>query len=121
MAISINATQNTPKQLAQSRPGDTSAVSLYSPANEVVAVITHFYVADTGGSGGTFRLFHDEDGTTYDNTTALFYDYAVSSDSVFDSGEIELYVANPNGNLAWSVGSGNTLIITVYGVELHVG
>ena len=34
-------------------------------------------VANTSNSSSNLRLFHDDDGTTFDETTALYYDVPV--------------------------------------------
>lgn len=110
----------TRKQLGQATPADTSAVSIYSPASGVVdTTIDALFVANTSSGNKTFRVFLDDDGTTYDTTTALFYDVAVVANATNNilSGASPLYMNNSSGNLAVRSSSANDLTFTVFGVE----
>ena len=69
------------KQLAQIRPANTTAVSAYSPAANVRTEIKRIVICNTTGSAVTFQLFLDDNGTIYDQTTALFYDVSLAADS----------------------------------------
>ena len=62
------------KQLGQTRPSNTTATSIYSPGSSVTAVVRNIHCCNTSGATATFRIFVDDDGTTYDETTALFWD-----------------------------------------------
>lgn len=103
------------KQLAQSRVNGTSAVSLYSPGASETAIIRNIWIANTSGAAATYRLFVDDDGTTYDATTAIAYDVNV------DSGEIvKLEVFIPMnvdaGNFAARSSVSDALTFTLFGV-----
>jgi len=52
------------KQLGQLRPADTNAASLYTPGNNVTAIIKAIYVCNTTGNTPSYRIFVDDDGTT---------------------------------------------------------
>lgn len=104
------------QQLAQSAPADTSAASLYSPAAEEVAIITDIFIANTTTASAAFRLFHDDDGSTYSTATALYYDVSVSANTTTLINDIELTMANPDGNLAAATDTSDALTFTVYGV-----
>ncbi len=100
--------------LAQSRPSDTTAVSVYSPASGVRAQITRVLVCETAGNTPSFRIFLDNDGTTYDQTTALFYDKAMAANNTT---EIEGDWYMNGGNLAVRTSAGNELTFTIFGIE----
>ncbi|KKL05587.1 hypothetical protein LCGC14_2604560, partial [marine sediment metagenome] len=61
-----NRTENTGKQLGQLRPANTTAASIYSPAAGVIAEIHTIFIANNTNGAIAARLFHDDDGTTYD-------------------------------------------------------
>jgi len=105
------------KQLAQARENSTNAVSVYSPGSGVTAVIRTIIVCNQSGADVTFRIFLDDDGTTYDQSTALYYDIPIMTDS---SVEINTFIAmnNSSGNLAYRSSVANALTITVFGVEI---
>lgn len=104
------------KQLGQARPSDTSAVSIYSPSN-VTAIIKSIWVCNTTASQVSFRIFVDDDGTTYDESTALFYDVTIDANTTM---EIDTFAAmnNSNGNMAVRTGTANALTFTVFGAEI---
>lgn len=105
------------KQLGQSRPANTTAVSIYSPGANTTAIITHIFVCNTTGNTPTFRIFSDDDGTTYDQTTALYYDTALAAN---ETKRIPCFIAmnDSNGNLAVRTSAANEITFTVYGTEL---
>lgn len=104
--------------LAQSRPSDTTAVSAYSPASGVHTEITQILVCETAGNTPTYRIFLDNDGTTYDQTTALFYDNAMAANTTEELIQHgSWWMTNSSGNLAVRTSAGDELTFTVFGVE----
>ena len=104
------------KQLGQSRPTDTTAVSIYSPSTTDRCVVHNIIVCNTTSSTATYRLFVDEDGTTYDQTTAIAYDVPLAGNST-TLWQVRLYMNNPAGNLAVRTGTGSALTFTVNGED----
>ena len=103
------------KILGQLRPANTTAASLYSPATGFVAVVTHVVVCNTTSGAVTFRVFVDSDGTTYDETTALYFDVALAANVTTP---LELNVPlNEDGNLAVRTSSGSAINFTAWGLE----
>lgn len=108
------------KQLGQSRPGSTTAVSAYSPSSDIVsAQILTVVIANTTGSAAAYRLFHDEDGTTYDQTTALAYDVSLAANSKEVINFDGLFMANSSGNFAVRTDTNDALTFTIYGREVE--
>lgn len=107
------------KMVGQLRPSNTTAAALVSPvAGERISVHT-VVISETSGSDRTFRIFHDDDGTTYDESTALHYDVAIAANTatILDlQGGIDL--VNSSSNLAVRTSSGNALNFTAYGESL---
>ena len=105
------------KQLGQSRPADTSAVSLYSPASNITGMAKNLIVANTTSSSAKFRVFVDDNGTTYDQSTALFYDVSLLGNTTV---LIDMYAAMDNsaGNLAIRSDTANALTFTLFGAEI---
>lgn len=106
----------TGKQLAQARPANTTAVSLYSPAANVDARLTQIVICNTTAVAATFRLFHDDNGTTYDESTALYWDISVSGNDSVTLG-LAAYMADDTGNFAIRTGTASALTFTLYGLE----
>ena len=63
--------------LGQTRPGNTTAAAGYTAV--VQTEITSVLVCNTSSSSAKFRLFHDEGGSSYDQTNALFYDAVIAA------------------------------------------
>ena len=106
---------NSYQQLGQARENSTNAVSVYSPGASEEVIIKSVIVANTSGSAATVRIFHDDDGTTYDESTALAWDVNIPADSVWDR-EVTLCMNDSTGNLAYRSSVANALTITAYGV-----
>ena len=105
------------RQLAQSRLSDTTATSLYSPADGVKTQITEILVSNNTAGAIACRIFHDEDGTTYDQSTALYYDESIAANKTLRLDDLNWWMSNSSGNLAGRSATGNALTFTVYGIE----
>ena len=104
------------KQLGQLAPANTTAATIYSPAASTETIIHNIIVCNTTAIDATYRLFVDDDGTTYDATTAIAYDATcLANDSVFV--EVKITMNNSAGNLAVRTGTNDALTFTVNGQE----
>ena len=105
------------KMLGQLAPADTNAASIYSPGSNVTAVITNIFVCNVTGNTPTYRIFVDDDGSTYDATTALYYDNATAANT---TEQIRCYIPmnNADGNIAVRSSAANEITFTVFGVEI---
>jgi len=107
------------KQLGQLRPANTTAASIYSPATGIRTIITTIIVTNLTAGAVTFRLFHDDDGTTFDETTALAWDISLAAnkdDTTFGS-DLRILMQNPAGNIGVRTGTANALNFSIYGFE----
>jgi len=104
------------KELAQ-KQGSVSDASVYSPPTGVRAIIKVVTLCNTSAVDTTFRIFKDNNGTTYDKTTALLYDVELKGNKTL---EIDTFwpMANSNGNLAFSTPAGTGITITLHGAEI---
>lgn len=105
------------KQLGQLRPANTTAASLYSPGAGVTTIIASVVVCNTTGTSAKFRVFLDDDGTTYDETTALFYDVDIEANTTV---QVDTFYAmnNSSGNLAVRTDTNDALTFTCFGAEI---
>lgn len=104
-------------QLAQSRPSGTTAAAIYTPSRK--AEILYINICNSTGSAATFQLYHDDDGTTYDQSTALYYNKSVAANDTITINANMLgggLPVNVGGNIAFQTGTGSALTITLYGV-----
>ena len=105
------------KQLGQLRPVNTTAASLYSPAANLTGIAKNLIVCNLTNTQTTFRVFVDDDGTTFDESTALFFDVPLLGNTTV---LIDMYAAmnNSSGNFAVQTGTANALNFTLFGAEL---
>ena len=103
------------KQLGQLRPANTSAASLYSPADargygvDVVA-------CNVSAANVDVSIFHDKDGTTYDETTALVFTHTLAKGETLSLSKIiSDYLEDGNVGVQSSVA--NAANFTAYGEE----
>jgi len=102
------------KQLGQSRDNDTSTHAVYTPSS-VTGIIKTITLANTSGSAANIRVFIDNDGTTYDQSSALLYDTSIPANStVVVTG---YWIVENGGNVAYQQGTANAVTITVDGAE----
>lgn len=108
------------RQLAQSRPSNTNAASVITGIDQQIVVVQLIYVCNSTASAATFRIFHDDDGTTYDQSTAICYDVSVPANTTQVIEAISdlsggIYLTNSSANLAIRSGTGSALTFTIYG------
>ena len=108
------------KQLGQARENSTNPVSVYSPAASTTTIISSIRVCNTTASTRKVRIFMDDDGTTYDESTALYFDVPIDGNLTLS---IDCFFAmnNSNGNFAYRTDLANALTITVFGAEVTSG
>lgn len=107
----------TPKQLAQARENSTNAVSVYSPGASTTGIIKNVTLSNTSGGDATFRIFQDDNGTTYDESTALFWNAPLPANTTVI---LPVYypMNNSSGNFAYRTSAANAITITLHGVEV---
>ena len=104
------------KQLGQLMPAGTTAASLLSPTRGFEYRVDAIYITEVAGGTATYRVFVDDDGSTYSNATAIVYDTAaVANASVRLEGPF--YMNNPSGNIAVRSSIGSNLTFTAFGEE----
>lgn len=102
------------RQLGQSRPSDTNAASILN--NERPWAVNLIMVCSSTANDTTFSIYHDADGTTYDESTALYFNAPIRSNDVAYL-ELPTPITNVDstGNLAVKSGEASGLTFTVYG------
>lgn len=104
--------------LAQVRPANTTAATAVT-ASVSNTEITAIHVCNTSGAVRKARIFHDNDGSTYDETTALYWDVAVPADSTLEINNesgMSGIVLLKDGTLGVRTDSANGLTFSIYGL-----
>ena len=104
------------RQLGQLRPANTTAASLFSPDENKPYKINVIIIVNTSGSAASATIYHDIDGSTYDETTTI-----LPAKSITASG---FYMFQPNegigdynkaGNVGVKSSVADALTFTAYG------
>lgn len=104
--------------LAQSRHSSTIA-SIYSPADGVRAVIRWIITCNTSGGASDYQLCIDDDGTTYDESTAIAWNVALG-DAGQTVTEVWIPMNNTSANFAAQSGTNQAHTTTLIGEEFTV-
>lgn len=108
--------------LAQSRPSGTTAATLFTAT--MPTEITSIVVCNTSAAAATFRICHDDDGTTYDQTTALYYDANINAgETMWLSGGFiggGMHMAK-DGTLGIRTNTASALTFSAYGITASLG
>lgn len=110
--------QTVQRQLIQSRPNTVTATQVYSPGDGVQTVIKQVFVCKQSAGDGNFSIFHDNDGTTYNESTALFWQSVISANAtlVYD---VNIF-CDSSANVAVRSETANAITFSFYGEEVQV-
>ncbi len=102
------------KQLGQVRPPSTTAVSIFSPETNISVSLDNIVICNTTGTDDTYSIFADNDGATFDESTALAFGISIVANTtvVF---ELQMAIGLASGNLGVQSGTANALTFTVHG------
>lgn len=104
------------KQLAQARPANTDAATLYARPQGSTVYLDQLFICNTTGSAANASVFHDDNGTTRDQTTALRYAFAVAANTT-QIMDLKAYMATVGGTIGIQSGTNSALTFTLYGEE----
>ena len=105
-------------QLAQARPGDTNNATLYSPPAYTKTRIVSLFICNTSGAVADARVFHDDDGTTFSEATALYWDLSVGAKETAEK-ELEMLMDDTSGAIGVRSDTADALTFTIYGEEVE--
>jgi len=106
--------------LAQVRPSASASTAYTSTLRTEV---THIIVCNTSGSPAAFSIYHDDDGTTFDQTTALFWSAEIAADttvSIISDAIGSGITVTRGGSIGVKPSVDRALTFSVYGVTEEV-
>lgn len=96
---------------------DSPATVSIKPSKNVNVV--SIVLCNTSSSDILYSVFHDDDGSTYDETTAIVYEETLSGGvNKTEPLKLGIYSDNADMNIGVSTNSANDLTATLYGSEL---
>ena len=107
------------KVLAQTQISGTTAVSLYTPPSGKKAVLTQLFIA-IYDNDVIISVYHDDDGTTYNDTTALIREVKVEKEKNILSLPLQFIPLANGGNFAVQIDKASDVTFTLYGIEVDV-
>lgn len=104
-------------QLGQLRPANTSAASIFTTGTQQIAWATTLIIANLTGTDAYFSVFHDIDGTTYNESTAVAFVVKVEANGVVEW-NFDNYLPLPkaNGSIGVQSDTANALNFTLNGL-----
>lgn len=104
------------RQLGQLRPSTTNAEVLFAPTENKPYTIDLILVTNSAGGSVTIEIYHDADGTTYDETTEILAGKSLSSGETFEfSPSYGISDYRNSGRLAVKASTANSAVFTAYG------
>ena len=105
---------------AQSRPSDTAANSIFTA--DMSTEITMILVCNTTGSAANFSLYHDDNGTTFDQSTALYYQKSVAANDtfIFKAESLNQLTVSEGGQIAVQSSAASALTFSIYAITTTV-
>lgn len=105
------------RQLGQLRPADTTAAALVTPVDTRGYTVDYINVCNVTTSPAYVYIYHDEDGVTYDETTALLWSVLVSAGETLHF-EAPISGYKGAGRIAVKTSVANAVTFTAYGERL---
>lgn len=108
-------------QVAQQRPAVTTSINTYTAS--IVTEIRKIAICNTTGSVARFSIFHDDDGSTFDQSTALHYQQIIPAntttmiDADMEAGGISVSIG---GQVGIQTDTALALTFTMYGRTAEV-
>lgn len=98
------------QELGQARENSTNAVSVYAATKPTK--LTSITLCNVTNADVVFSVFRDADGTTYDESTSLYFEATLPAKSTLTN---SLTYHMSAGNIAYQLGTANAITITVDG------
>ena len=100
--------------LGQLRPSSITAESIFSPSTGQKVELSHIFITNLSAANIEFSLFIDNDGSTYDETTAIAFDTPIQANTT-EIVDISLPMQNSEGNFAVKTSSADDINFTLIG------
>lgn len=112
-------THNLHRQLGQLSPANTTAVSIYSPASHYITHVNSLRIVNITAGAVVASVFHDDNGTTYNDTTIIWHGSIAADTTVEVFSDIEGLSMDgaTSGNLAVKTETNSAFTFTLYGFE----
>lgn len=101
-------------QYDQVRENSTNAVAIVAPSASFRQMQVYLKIANVTEDGASVRLFHDNSGSTYDETTAIIWDLEIAPGTMLEVDHI--FMRGSSSRLAYRSSVANALTVTIYAI-----
>lgn len=101
-------------QYDQIRENSTNATAIFALTASMRQAQIYLKVANVTNQSALVRIYHDDDGTTYDESTAIVWDLKITPGEFLEVDH--LFVNNSSGRVAYRSSVANALTVTVYAI-----
>ena len=99
----------------QHRENSTNAISVLSPGSGETIIIEKIIAVNHSGASAALTMYHDNDGTTYDESTMICNAVNVPQTIPFEKSNEFIVLNNSSGNFAIKLSVANSITVTGYG------
>ena len=96
------------------RPSAVAAETIFSPRTGETVILVSLYVCNLSAVDIEYSIYFDNDGTTYNETTALAFNTPLQAKTT-EIIELQIPMQNSRGNLAVQTSSANDINFTLFG------
>lgn len=98
------------------RPAAVVAETIFSPRTGETVLLVSLYVCNLSAVDIEYSVYFDNEGTTYDETTALAFNTDIRANTT-EIIELQIPMGNSDGNLAVQTSSANDINFTLFGIR----
>lgn len=107
----------TAKLFGQSRPSDTNFATVYSRPASTESIVRQITVANTTTGVATFRMCVDDDGNTYNESNAHYWDVSIDANTTVTFTNLFIAMNTASGTIGFRTNTASALTISIYGIE----
>jgi len=96
------------------RPSGTSAVSMFSPLKGEQVILRKLYISNVGGNKAKYSVFITDDSSTYDETTAIFFEIEIEKETTVVI-LLDIPLRDSDGDIGVQTDTGDELNFTLTG------
>lgn len=100
--------------IGQLRPSNTTAAAAYTKPVKKIPLVSSIFIANTTTASAKYSIYLDADGTTYNESTALFFNVELLANSTALV-EFKGSIIIDGGSIGVKTDTANALTFTIFG------
>jgi hypothetical protein len=107
----------TAKLFGQSRPSDTNFATVYSRPASTESIVRQITIANQTTGSASFRLCIDDNGNTYDESNAHYWDVTIDPNTSVTFTNLFIAMNTASGTIGFRSSVASALTCSIYGIE----